>query len=105
MSHPYDDDGQQSEGDYGATTPLMSREEARRLRSEMEETGEIELQREPQRAQQQQQAAPQQHMAAPAAAAPRRGIPAWVWIIAGVFLLAVIGFVLFFVLLRNPGFT
>lgn len=101
MSDPYDDDEGRPEGDYGATTPLvMSKEEARRLRAEIEETGELETQPEPRHAPQQQ---PQQRPAT--AAAPKRGIPAWVWIIAGVFLLAVVAFVLFFVLLRNPGFT
>ncbi|HMF57215.1 MAG TPA: SUMF1/EgtB/PvdO family nonheme iron enzyme [Pyrinomonadaceae bacterium] len=97
MSDPYDDEEREPEGDFGATTPLaMPREEARRIREEIDSTGEIEPQPRPQPAPQQQPRP---------AAAPRRGIPAWVWIIAGVFFLAVVGFVLFFVLLRNPGFT
>src|SRR5205085_6761929 len=101
MSDPYDDEEGQPEGDYGATTPLImpkeeARREARRMREEAEPTGELEPQPEPQRA-----PPPQQRPVA----APRRGIPAWVWIIVAVFFLAMVAFVLFFVLLRNPGFT
>jgi len=101
MSDPYDDEEGQPEGDYGATTPLImpkeeARREARRMREEAEPTGELEPQPEPQRA-----PPPQQRPVA----APRRGIPAWVWIIVALFFLVVVAFVLFFVLLRNPGFT
>src|SRR5947209_8261703 len=116
MTTQYDDDQPPPEEDFGATTPLIRPKAAERLEPQPEQPAahdfqydttpplsesEPEPQPEPRYAPQPGPAAPP--LAAPAAA--RRGIPVWVWIIPVFLFLIVVAFVLFFILLRSPGFT